>query len=308
MDDRLKGVATFVLTVEAGSFAVAASRMGVTRSAVGKSIARLERRVGARLFNRTTRQQTLTENGQAFYERCKRALAEIDAAEEALDAGRREPIGRLRVSAPVLFGRHCVLPVLSKLVSRYPRLEVEISFSDLVVDLVHDGFDLAVRMGDLGDSTSLAARRLGVQHFVICASPAYLTEHGAPRQPQDFVDHTGIVHMRSGTEMPWQMRDSAGRLHELRIRPRLRLDDIQAIANATLAGVGLSLLPRWRVEPYLLTGQLVAVADVDHMPATEIHVVWPKTRYLPSKTRVAIDALVSEVPKIVALREAGADR
>lgn len=306
MDDRLKGVATFVQTVEAGSFALAANRMGVTRSAVGKSIARLERRVGARLFNRTTRQQTLTENGQAFYERCKRALAEIDAAEEALDAGRREPIGRLRVSAPVLFGRHCVAPLLSGLVSRYPRLEIEISFSDLIVDLVHEGFDLAVRVGDLSDSTTLAARRLGVQHLVICASPAYLAEHGAPRKPEDFADHTAIIYMRAGVETPWHMLDSSGRSHELHVRRRLRFNDVQAIANATIAGHGLSLLPRWRAEQHLLSGLLIAVVDIDHMPTMDIHVIWPKTRYLPSKTRVAIDTLVSEIPRIVTLREGGA--
>jgi DNA-binding transcriptional LysR family regulator len=303
MDDRLKGVATFVQTVEAGSFALAASRMGVTRSAVGKSIARLERRVGARLFNRTTRQQTLTENGQAFYERCKRALAEIDAAEEAFDAGRREPIGRLRVSTPVLLGRHCVVPVLSNLVKRYPRLEVEIDFNDRIVDLVQEGFDLAVRIGSLSDSTSLTARRIGLQHFAICASPSYLSTHGAPRKPADYADHTGIVYVRSGVETPWYMHDSSGERHELNIQRRLHFNDVQAIANAALAGVGLAVLPRWRIEAHLATGQLIVVADIEHLPATPIHVIWPKTRYLPSKTRVAIDSLVSEVPRLVHLPE-----
>src|SRR5262249_22818153 len=154
--ERLTGIAAFVQAVEAGSFAVAAGRMGLTRSAVGKSIARLEQRLGVRLFHRTTRRQSLTEDGQAYYERCVRALAEIDAAEAALDSGRRAPAGCLRVTAPVLFGRYCVAPVLLELARRYSGLAIEMSFSDRVVDLLEEGFDLAIRVGTLSDSTSLA--------------------------------------------------------------------------------------------------------------------------------------------------------
>jgi DNA-binding transcriptional LysR family regulator len=172
--EQLNGIATFVQAVESGSFALAAHRMRVTRSAVGKSIARLEHSLGVRLFHRTTRRLNLTEDGQVFYERCVRALAEIDAAEAALDNGRRAPVGRLRVSVPVLFGRHCVAPVLSKLAHQYGGLKVEISFSDRIVDLVEEGFDLAVRIGTLTDSASLAARRLGTERMGIYAAPSYL--------------------------------------------------------------------------------------------------------------------------------------
>src|SRR5882724_11319726 len=151
MRERLSGIAAFVQAVEAGSFAQAAERMQMTRSAVGKSIARLEERLGVRLFHRTTRRQSLTHDGQAYYERCVRVLAE-------LEAGRREPSGRLRVSAPVIFGRRCVSPVLLSLARKYPGLAVDVSFSDRVVDLIEEGFDLAVRIGTLPDSGSLAAR------------------------------------------------------------------------------------------------------------------------------------------------------
>ena len=199
MSERLQGIDAFVQAVEAGSFAQAAERMRLTRSAVGKSIARLERRLGVRLFHRTTRRQSLTEDGQAYYERCKRALAELEDAEAALDNGRREPSGRLRVSVPVLFGRHCVAPVLTRLARQYPRLEVEIAFSDRVVDLLEEGFDLAVRVGDLRDSSTLAARRLGTQHLAICAAPSYLDAHGWPRTIEELshVMHRGI-HSRFG--------------------------------------------------------------------------------------------------------------
>jgi len=303
--DRLNDIATFVQTVEAGSFALAARRVGVTRSAVGKSIARLEKRLGARLFNRTTRRQKLTENGRVFYERCKQALDQIEAAEATLDARRREPIGRLRISVPVLFGRHCVVPVLTELMGRHPRLEVEISFCDRVIDLVHEGFDLAVRIGALSDSASLAVRRLGVERMVICAAPTYLTKHGSPASVEDFAAHTGITYVQSGVEKRWDLRNDAGRVRSVRLRRSLRFDDMQAIINAAAAGAGLALVPSWRIASQVAAGQLVLLTDQEHAATADIHVVWPQTRYLASKTRVTIDALIAEVPALVNLQEAG---
>lgn len=180
MDDRLGGIAEFVEVVESGSFAAAALRIGVTRSAVAKIVARLERRLGVRLLQRTTRRLSLTDEGLVYYEQCRRVLAELGETEAALDAGRREPSGRLRISVPVLFGRQCVAPVMRRLVERHPRLEVEMSFSDRIADLVNDGFDVAVRVGPLVDTTALVCRPLGMQQMGICASPAYLAQHGRP--------------------------------------------------------------------------------------------------------------------------------
>ena len=205
--DRLNGIEAFVQAAEAGSFALAAERLRLTRSAVGKSIARLEARLGVRLFHRTTRQQSLTDDGQAYYDRCVRALAELQAAEAELDSGRREPQGRLRVTAPLVFGRHCVAPVLRELAGRYPQLEVDISFSDRVVDLIDEGYDLGIRVGDLPDSSSLAARRLGLQTMGIGASPAYIAAHGRPVTAQEMQAHAGIIYARR----PGQGLDDAGR-------------------------------------------------------------------------------------------------
>ena len=210
MSDRLNGISAFVEAAEAGSFALAAERMRLTRSAVGKSIARLEQRLGVRLFHRTTRSQSLTEDGQAYYERCVRALAELDAGAMALDSGKGEPIGRLRVSVPVLSGRHCVAPVLLALGRQYPRLAIEISFSDHVVDLVEEGYDLAVRIGNLPDSSTLVARRLGTQRMVICAAPSYLAEHGKPATVDELPEHAAIAYGRSGRIEPWRISNDAG--------------------------------------------------------------------------------------------------
>jgi DNA-binding transcriptional LysR family regulator len=297
--ERLSGITTFVLAAEAGSFAQAAERLGVTRSAVGKSIARIEQRLGARLFHRTTRRQSLTDDGQAYYERCVRALAELEAAEAAFDTGRREPTGRLRLSAPVLFGRHCVVPALLGLARRHPQLQIEMSFNDRVVDLLEEGYDLAVRVGALPDSTSLAARRLGTQRMAICASPDYLARHGRPGSVAALAAHVGIVYGREGRRRHWLVRDADGRVHEVRIDNHLCFDDLQAIADAAVAGIGLAWLPCWQLARHVRAGELELVMDCERVLSAEIHAVWPQTRWLPSRTRVAIDALAAEIPALL---------
>ncbi|AMP03702.1 LysR family transcriptional regulator [Collimonas pratensis] len=299
MSDRLHGISAFVEAVEAGSFAVAAQRMRLTRSAVGKSIARLEQRLGVRLFQRTTRSQSLTEDGQAYYERCVRALAELDAGVSALDSGKSEAIGRLRVSVPVLFGRHCVAPVLLALARQHPRMTIEMSFSDQVVDLVEEKFDLAIRSGSLPDSTTLVARRLATQDMAICAAPSYLTKYGTPADIAGMSTHVGIAYGRAGRLEPWRVRDSSGEVHKPQVDIRLVFDDLQAIADAAVAGAGLAWLPCWLMSKHSRAGELTLVMDSESVLPTEIYLVWPQSRYLPTKTRVAIDALVAEIPGMV---------
>ncbi|MGS0896947.1 LysR family transcriptional regulator [Burkholderia stagnalis] len=300
MDERLRGVAEFVEVVESGSFAAAALRLGVTRSAVAKIVARLERRLGVRLLQRTTRQLSLTDEGHVYHEQCRRLLAELGETEAALDAGRREPSGRLRVSVPVLFGRQCVAPVMQRLVARYPRLEVDVSFSDRVADLINDGFDIAVRIGELADTTALVGRPLGMQRMGICASPAYLARHGCPSGLAALASHVGIAYSRGGQPVPWRIIGADGRVHEHRVAGRLRFDDLQAIAEAAAADGGLAWLPCWLMAPYLRDGRLALVMDSNSVSGTEVFAVRPKSRHVPSKVRVAIDALVDEIPRVLA--------
>lgn len=299
MSDRLNGISAFVEAVEAGSFALAADRMQLTRSAVGKSIARLEQRLGVRLFHRTTRSQSLTDDGQIYYERCVRALAELDAGNAALDSGKSEPVGRLRITAPVLFGRHCVAPLLLHMTQQYRQLNVEMSFNDRNVDLVEEGFDLAVRIGSPVDSATLVARRLGTQNMVICAAPAYLLAHGRPSKVSELTGHSAIAYGRNGQAKPWRVRDETGQLCTPQPQIRLILDDIQAVADAAVAGAGLAWLPCWLMAKHARAGELQALWDsADVLPA-EIHAVWPQSRYLPSKTRVVIDALAASIPRMM---------
>ena len=299
MNERLNGVAVFVAVVEAGSFALAAQRLAVTRSAVAKTIARVEQRLRVRLFNRTTRKQSLTDDGHAYYERCVRALAELEAAEQCFESGRREPAGKLRVTVPVLFGRRCIAPVLLELSRRHRDLQLEVSFSDRVVDLVEEGFDLAVRVGGLPDSSQLVARRLGMQRMGICAAPEYLSRNGRPANARELNGHAGIAYVSSGRSVPWRVHGDDGSVVEPQVSVRLGFDDLQAIADAAIAGAGLAWLPCWMMGPEIRSGRLEMIMSGDQVLGTEIHAVWPRMRHLPLKLRVAIDALASEVPKVL---------
>ncbi len=203
MVDTFKDVPAFVAAVEANSFSGAARRLNVSRSAVGKAIARLEARLGVRLFHRTTRSQGLTDDGQAFYERCERALAELRAGQALLESGHKAASGRLRVTMPVLFGRLCVAPVLMRLAGAHPKLELDLSFGDRTVDLIEDGFDFAVRNGPLGPGSGLMSRRIARQRTMVHASPGYLEQHGRPDALADLTRHQAITYARAGRIQTW---------------------------------------------------------------------------------------------------------
>jgi DNA-binding transcriptional LysR family regulator len=300
MNDRVGSIAVFVATVQAGSFAAASERLHLTRSAVGKSIAKLEERLGTRLFHRTTRSQSLTEAGQTYYERCLRALAELDAAESELAAGRTSPSGRLRVSMPSLFGRRCVAPILIELTQRHPQLELEISFSDRRVDLIEEGFDLAVRSGPLTDSSSLAARPLGQQRMVVCATPSYLAEHPAPSSLAELSQHMGLNYAKGGNALTWRFAGQDGGIVEVPMQGRWYFDELEAVEQAALAGLGLAWLPHWLIAGHLCSGRLVALLEQEPPFTIELNLVWPQTRHLPSKVRVAIDELSARLPPLLA--------
>lgn len=297
MRDRFDGVQVFVEAVESGGFAKAAERLSLTRSAVGKAIARLEERLGVRLFHRTTRTQSLTEDGQQYYERCVRAIEELRIGESLLESGRREVIGRLRVSLPVLFGRYCVAPILRAYARQHPRLELELSFNDRRVDLIADGFDLAVRNGVLSNGTSLHARRLVSQRKVLCAAPAYLSVRGEPRFLADLSEHDLLVYWRSDHGLAWQLPDTTGTLIDVSVTSRLRFDDLEVIADAAVDGMGLAWLPYWLVRNQVRQGRLVELWNDRPSARMECYAVWPSTQYLPLRSRLAINTLVAELPK-----------
>jgi len=305
MSQRLQGIEEFVAAVEAGSFARAAERLHVTRSAVAKSIARLEARLGTRLFLRTTRSQSLTEEGHGYYERCRRVLAELDAAEAMADAARSTAAGLVRLSMPAMLGRLKVGPLLLALARRHPGLSLELSFNDRRVDLVEDGLDLAIRSGELADSAELVARPVGVQWMALCAAPAYLAERGRPGSVAELrtsSSHEAVFYARDGQISVWRFHDAEGRLAEVALPSRLRCDSAEVLLEAAIGGMGLARLPAWLAADALSVGTLVRVFEEPRPFGFELNVIRSRSRYLPHKTRVVVDWLAEHLPPLLAAR------
>jgi DNA-binding transcriptional LysR family regulator len=293
-------MAVFVKAVDLGSFAAAAAALDLSGPMVGKHVRSLEERLGVRLLNRTTRRQSLTDFGRAYYERCRIVLTEADAADALAADQLSEPRGRLRVTMPVLFGRHCVTPILLDLARRHPMLELDLSFGDRVTDLAEDGHDLAVRTGVLEDKGGLIARRVARQRMIVCASPAYLDLHGRPATLEDIARHHGIIYRRSGRIPPWLFpRDGQPPLEIIPVN-RLRLDDLDAIADAAVAGMGLAWLPSWLVRERLGTGALIRLFPDQPEFLYDCHALWLPTPHLPLRVRLAIDALAASLPGFMA--------
>lgn len=299
MANTLNGIDLFATVVEAGSFAQAAERLHLTRSAVGKGVARLELRLGVQLFHRTTRSQSLTEEGALFYRHCLRALEEVRLGETALASNKLTLNGRLKVSMPVLFGQQCVAPILLALAKAHPGLALELSFSDRKVDLVEEGMDLVIRNAEPPDSLDLAARRLGEHGMTLCASPAYLAERGEPVTLAELPDHECIAYLRQGRVLSWWWQEAEA-WREVQPRGRLQMDDLNAITQAAIAGFGLAWLPTWLVRSHLERGELREL--LARLPGRRypINALWPRGPHLPLKTRLAIDWLASRLPERLA--------
>ncbi|NOU30191.1 MAG: LysR family transcriptional regulator [Polyangiaceae bacterium] len=298
MLDGLGDIPVFVAVVETGGFSAAARRLAVTRSAVGKAIARLEERLGARLLHRSTRRQTLTRDGQTFYEHCQRAMAELSAGTAQVESGRGTVRGRLKVSMAVLFGRLCVAPTLMRLAAKHPELDLELSFCDRPVDLVEDGFDLAVRNGPVGQGSGLTVRRIARERTFVFASAEYLARHGEPATLAELADHRAVVYARGGRIQRWLFPVDEASPIAVAPPARFRFDDLEAIADAAVAGIGLAWLPTWLVRDRIRSGALVQILREIPGYQTDVHAIWPETTHLGTRVRVAIDALAAEVPRV----------
>jgi DNA-binding transcriptional LysR family regulator len=289
-------MAVFVKAVDLGSFAATADALELSGPMVGKHVRFLEERLGVRLLTRTTRRQSLTDFGRAYYERCRVVLAEAEAADALAADQLAEPRGKLRVTMPAHFGRRCVAPVLLQLARQYPALELDLSFSDRAVDLAEDGYDLAIRTGDLESKASVIARRVARQRMVVCASPAYLRKHGRPRRIEDLARYHAVIYRRLGRIRPWLFpRDDQPPL-EILLANRLRLDDLDAIADAAAAGMGLAWLPYWLVRERIQAGALVQLLPKQPEFLYDVYALWLQTPTLARKIRVAVDALVEALP------------
>lgn len=296
--DRLASMAVFVRAVDLGSFAAAADALEMSGPMVGKHVRFLEERLGVRLLNRSTRRQSLTEAGQAYYERCRAVLSEAEAADAVVADELSEPRGRLRVTMPALLGRHCIAPLLVKLARKHPHLELDLSFGDPIADIVETGYDLAIRTGDLDDQAGLITRRIASQRMVVCGARSYLRANGKPRSIDDLSAHQAIIYRRSGRVRPWLFPLGDQPPREIMPSGRLRLDDLEAIADAASQGMGLAWLPYWLVRERLNSGTLVGLFTEQPEFLYECHALWPRSPRLPPKVRAAVDALAAALPKL----------
>jgi DNA-binding transcriptional LysR family regulator len=286
--DPFAGVSIFVAAARAGSFTQAADQLGITKSAVGKSIARLELRLGVKLFHRTTRMNRLTVDGEAFHAACAAALEEITGAEAALTSARQTLTGRLRIDMPVAFGRSVLLPLLLEIVRPHPGLRLTLSFTDETIDPLLEDVDLAIRFGDLKDSSHLIARHLATQARVICAAPSYLTEHGVPAALEDLRDHRGVVGAAKGPPVTWVVRED-GIVRRIAPPTSHRLNDGEAMVAATVGGLGLCQAPISMVRDLIARGALRTVLEDYSTVPVEIHALWPRQAHLSPRVRHVVD-------------------
>ncbi|AOK29438.1 MULTISPECIES: LysR family transcriptional regulator [Burkholderia] len=291
--DSLNGFVVFVQVAETRSFVAAGRLLGVSASAVGKSVARLEEKLGTRLFHRSTRSVTLTAEGALFLERSRRILAEIEAAELELSQATAAPRGRLRVSLPLVSS--LVLPVLGEFMREYPEIELDLDFTDRLVDVIDEGFDAVVRTGDPTDSR-LSARRLGAFRSMLVASPDYLARRGTPQVPADLLGHT-CLHYRvpnSGRLETWALRRAAGE-PELVLPTSMICNNIETRVCFALLGLGIAYLPEFSIKEPLADGRLRTVL-ADYVERTGVfHVLWPASKHASPKVRAFVDFLCARV-------------
>ena len=279
----------FAKTVGAGSLSSAARELGVSTAVVSRKIASLEARLGVRLLNRTTRRIALTDEGGRYHEACVRILSEVEEADAAAAARRVEPQGVLKVALPAAFGHLHIAPLVPHFAERYPKVQLALSLSDRTINVIEEGFDLAVRIAELQDS-SLAARMLAPNRRVVCASPQYLRDHGTPGTPRDLVKHNCLT--ATDFDMNWDYTDPVGKSGSVRVSGRYACDNWEVLREWAVAGLGVALKSTWDVRHLLEDGSLVPLLPGYTFGGdVAIWAVYPHRRYLPAKTRVFIDFL-----------------
>jgi len=292
MRDVVHGMLVFSKVVQAGSLSAAARELGVSTAVVSRTLAALEAHLGVRLVNRTTRSLHLTDEGASYYETSLRILAEIDEADAAVTSRRIEPQGVLKVALPASFGHQHIAPLIPRFAQRYPKVELALSLSDRSINLIEEGFDLAVRIAELKDS-SLAARKLAPNRRVVCASPDYLRAHGEPKTPQDLARHNCLVaSWEHGFAMAWEYKSPVGKRGTVRVTGRYACDNWEVLRDWAVAGLGVALKSTWDVRKQLADGSLVPLLPgYDFSTDVGIYAVYPHRRHLPAKTRAFIDFL-----------------
>lgn len=292
--EALSDLAVFVQVVERGSFTAAAEHLELSKAVVSKYVGRLEKRLGARLLNRTTRRLTLTEAGEALYARASVALADLAAAEAAVTELTGTPRGRLRVTAPVHFGEVWLAPQLREFCARYPELSLELDLDNRLVDLVAEGFDVGLRIATDLSSTSMVARTLARTRLLTVASPAYLAARGVPREPADLQHHDCLGYSLDRTPSEWRYRVNGQRV-SVRVHGRIRCNNDGALKRAVLDGLGILRFPALFLRHELASGALVLLLEPYEPDPAVVAAIFPTRRNLAPKVRVFVDFLAERL-------------
>lgn len=289
---RFQQLASFVAVVEAGSFVGAADALGLSKAAVSRHVNELENRLDARLLQRTTRKLSLTADGQAFFARAKEALAALDEAESEISSRSGEASGLVRINAPLTFGVMHLAPLWPRFAAQHPKVSLDISLSDRVVDLVDEGYDLAIRITNL-PSSQLVSRQLATTRMVLCASPGYLAKHGTPAQPQDLVRHEVVSYSYWAAKDEWSFTAAGGEDVVVRTHSRIHANNGDTCRAAALGDQGIILQPDFIVADDLRRGTLVELMPAFRAMTIGIHAVYATRKHLPIRTRRLIDFLAA---------------
>ncbi|QJI37269.1 MULTISPECIES: LysR family transcriptional regulator [unclassified Pseudomonas] len=292
---NLNEMLIFMAVVDGASFVAGGQAMGLTRSAAGKAVARLEDSLGVRLLNRTTRTLSLTDEGRALYDQGLEILAAVDNAQSRIGQPTGVPRGLLRLTVPDAFGRKVLLPLLKKYLQAWPEVQVEVSFSDRTADIVEDGFDLAIRIGSANTDRQLVSRVVARYQALLCAAPGYLAEHGTPRDMDALAHHDCLYFSSRTRKQSWRFREADGTWVKAYGRSRLRLDSGEALRDAAVSGLGIALLPDFLVAEDLAAGRLVPVLPNLDAGDVEILAMYPSKRFLEPRVRRFIDLMVDEL-------------
>lgn len=290
--DRLTAMQVFAQVVETGSFAGAAERLNLSTSAASRHVADLEAHLHARLLNRTTRRVSLTETGRAYYERCVQLLGELEEAEQEAARAAVVPRGTIKLTTSAVFGTRHVAPAIAAFLAEHPEVRFDVSLSERVVDLVEEGFDLAIRIGTAGGQ-NLVARKLGETRLVPCAAPAYLAARGAPRVPEDLAGHNCFTYEYVTQRGVWRFRDPSGKVRLVRVSGNLHSNSGDFVAEAAVRGAGIAFEPAFIVGPEVRAGRLVPLLQEFTPEPLPIYAVYPSRKHLSAKVRLFVDFLVA---------------
>ncbi|TWX66895.1 LysR family transcriptional regulator [Colwellia demingiae] len=284
-----EGISEFVYVAENESFTLASKKMAISTAQVSRQISALEKRLNIKLFYRTTRKVSLTEEGRIFYQHCRSVLDGLDAAERAITNLQSKPQGKIKLTAPVTYGEKQILPLVNDFLKQYSDVEVSAYLSNQRVDLVEDGYDLAIRLGNLSDS-SMMAKKLGERSNFVCASPLYLQKHGIPHSISELNKHSCLL----GTNDYWHFRES-DKEKSVRITGRLRYNSGYSLTDAALKGLGIVQLPDYYIKQHLQSGELVTLLDNYRAPDEGIWAIYPQNRHLSPKIRLLVDYLAEHL-------------